>query len=135
MKLIEDVGYDASFSFIFSPRPGTPAAALADDTPHATKLARLQQLQAAIDANVRRFGESRVGTLQRVLVEGASRKDAGELMGRTVCNRVVNFAGDPRLVGQMVDLRISRSLAYSLRGELPTAESTLAGRAAALPVA
>jgi tRNA-2-methylthio-N6-dimethylallyladenosine synthase len=134
MKLIADVGFDASFSFIFSPRPGTPAAALHDDTPHEVKLARLHTLQAAIDANVRRFGERLVGTTQRVLVEGASRKDATEFMGRTDCNRVVNFAGDPRLVGQMVDLRIERSLAYTLRGEVPTREATT-GTASVSPAA
>ncbi|WP_076999357.1 tRNA (N6-isopentenyl adenosine(37)-C2)-methylthiotransferase MiaB [Variovorax sp. KK3] len=125
MKLIDELEFDNSFSFIFSPRPGTPAAQLHDDTPHAIKLARLQRLQAAIDANVKRFGQERVGTLQRVLVEGRSRKDASELMGRTECNRVVNFEGDPRLVGQMIDVRVTRSLAYSLRGEVPTAESRL----------
>jgi tRNA-2-methylthio-N6-dimethylallyladenosine synthase len=136
MKLIDELEFDASFSFIFSPRPGTPAAQLADNTPHAVKLARLQQLQAAIDGNVKRFGQSRVGTVQRVLVEGASRKDARELMGRTECNRVVNFEGDARLAGQMVDLRITRSLAYTLRGEVVTAESTQAsGREAAAPAA
>ena len=124
MKLIADMEFDASFSFIFSPRPGTPAAALHDDTPHEVKLARLHELQAAIDRNVKRFGERLVGTTQRVLVEGASRKDANELMGRTDCNRVVNFAGDARLVGQMVDLRIERSLAYTVRGEVPTREAT-----------
>ena len=123
MKLIDDMEFDASFSFIFSPRPGTPAAALHDDTPHEVKLARLHRLQAAIDANVKRFGQALVGTTQRVLVEGASRKDASELMGRTDCNRVVNFAGDARLVGQMVDLRVTRSLAYTLRGEVPVRES------------
>ena len=123
MKLIDDMAFDASFSFIFSPRPGTPAAALHDDTPHEVKLARLHRLQAAIDANVKRFGQALVGTTQRVLVEGASRKDASELMGRTDCNRVVNFAGDARLVGQMVDLRVTRSLAYTLRGEVPVRES------------
>ncbi|MBS0454285.1 MAG: tRNA (N6-isopentenyl adenosine(37)-C2)-methylthiotransferase MiaB [Proteobacteria bacterium] len=122
MKLIEDVGFDASFSFIFSPRPGTPAAALHDDTPHEVKLARLQKLQKTIDDNVRRIGESRVGTLQRVLVEGAAKHGEGILMGRTVCNRVVNFAGDARLVGQMIDLRITRSMAYTLAGEVPTRE-------------
>ncbi|MGJ7582514.1 tRNA (N6-isopentenyl adenosine(37)-C2)-methylthiotransferase MiaB [Variovorax sp. RHLX14] len=124
MKLIADMEFDASFSFIFSPRPGTPAAALHDDTPHEVKLARLHELQAVIDRNVKRFGERLVGTTQRVLVEGASRKDANELMGRTDCNRVVNFAGDARLIGQMVDLRIERSLAYTLRGEVPTREAT-----------
>jgi len=119
MKLIHDCDFDASFSFIFSPRPGTPAAALHDDTPHSVKLARLHELQAVIDRNVKRFGEALVGQTRRVLVEGASRKDATELMGRTECNRVVNFAGDPRLVGQMIDLRITKSLAYTLRGEVP----------------
>jgi tRNA-2-methylthio-N6-dimethylallyladenosine synthase len=119
MKLIEDCRFDSSFSFIFSPRPGTPAAALHDDTPHAVKLARLQQVQAAIDVNVKHFGQALVDTTQRVLVEGASRKNASELMGRTACNRVVNFEGDARLVGQMIDLRITRSLAYTLRGEVP----------------
>ncbi|HUD32574.1 MAG TPA: tRNA (N6-isopentenyl adenosine(37)-C2)-methylthiotransferase MiaB [Variovorax sp.] len=123
MKLIDDMEFDASFSFIFSPRPGTPAAALHDDTPHEAKLARLHRLQAAIDANVKRFGQALVGSTQRVLVEGASRKDANELMGRTDCNRVVNFAGDARLVGRMVDLRITRSLAYTLRGEVPVRAS------------
>ncbi|WP_219216174.1 tRNA (N6-isopentenyl adenosine(37)-C2)-methylthiotransferase MiaB [Variovorax boronicumulans] len=122
MKLIVDLDFDASFSFIFSPRPGTPAAALHDDTPHEVKLARLHELQAVIDRNVKRFGTALVGTTQRVLVEGASRKDASELMGRTDCNRVVNFEGDSRLVGQMIDLDITRSLAYTLRGEVPTRE-------------
>jgi len=130
MKLIDDVGFDASFSFIFSPRPGTPAANLPDETPHEVKLARLQKLQAVINANVKSIGESRVGTVQRVLVEGASRKDASELMGRTECNRVVNFQGDARLVGQMLDLRITRSLAYTLRGEVPMRET---GTLAAAP--
>jgi tRNA-2-methylthio-N6-dimethylallyladenosine synthase len=118
MKLIDELDFDASFSFIFSPRPGTPAAALDDETPHAVKLARLQALQAVIDGNVKRFGDARVGTAQRVLVEGASKKNARELMGRTECNRVVDFEGDARLVGQMVDLRITQSFAYTLRGEV-----------------
>jgi tRNA-2-methylthio-N6-dimethylallyladenosine synthase len=121
MKLIEDVGFDSSFSFIFSPRPGTPAAALSDDTPHEEKLRRLQVLQAAIEANARRIGESRVGTVQRILVEGPSRKSADELMGRTACNRIVNFPVGPqgaRLVGQMVDVSITSALPHSLRGEL-----------------
>ena len=124
MKLIHDCDFDASFSFIFSPRPGTPAAALHDDTPHAVKLARLQELQGVIDRNVKRFGQALVGQTKRVLVEGASRKDATELMGRTECNRVVNFAGDARLVGQMIDLRITKSLAYTLRGEVPVREGS-----------
>ncbi len=129
MKLIHDVGFDASFSFIFSPRPGTPAANLHDDTPHAVKLARLQQLQAAVEENVQRISAERVGTVQRVLVEGPSRKDASELMGRTACNRVVNFPGGPhaaRLVGQMVDVHITRALTNTLRGEVKINEPALA---------
>jgi tRNA-2-methylthio-N6-dimethylallyladenosine synthase len=120
MKLIDDVGFDSSFSFIYSPRPGTPAAALADDTPHETKLARLQHLQAVIEDNQRRIGQSRVGTVQRILVEGPSRKDADELMGRTECNRIVNFAGPARLVGQMIDVNITLAYPHSLRGEVVT---------------
>ncbi|MBP6249944.1 MAG: tRNA (N6-isopentenyl adenosine(37)-C2)-methylthiotransferase MiaB [Leptothrix sp. (in: Bacteria)] len=121
LRLIEDVGFDASFSFVFSPRPGTPAANLADDTPQEVKLARLQQLQALLETNVQRIGASRVGTLQRILVEGPSRKDPNELMGRTECNRIVNFPGGPnpaRLIGQMIDVAITAALPHSLRGEL-----------------
>jgi tRNA-2-methylthio-N6-dimethylallyladenosine synthase len=123
MKLVEDVGYDASFSFIFSPRPGTPAANLADDTPHEVKLRRLQHLQAVLEDNVRRISASRVGTVQRILVEGPSRKDKAELMGRTECNRIVNFAGPQRLVGQMVDVTITAALPHSLRGEVVLVEA------------
>jgi len=123
MKLIEDVGYDASFSFIFSPRPGTPAAALHDDTPHARKLQRLQEVQAAIEANAQRISASRVNTVQRILVEGPSRRDASELMGRTECNRIVNFAGPARLIGQMIDVRITEAYPHSLRAAVLTSES------------
>jgi len=126
MKLIEDVGYDASFSFIFSPRPGTPAAALHDDTPHEVKLRRLQHLQAVLEENVQRISASRVGTVQRILVEGPSRKDKSELMGRTECNRIVNFAGPQRLVGQMVDVTITQALPHSLRGEVVVRETAAA---------
>jgi tRNA-2-methylthio-N6-dimethylallyladenosine synthase len=126
MKLIEDVGYDASFSFIFSPRPGTPAANLHDDTPHEVKLARLQQVQAALETNFQRISQSRVGTVQRILVEGPSRKDASELMGRTECNRIVNFPGQPRLIGQMVDVTITQVMPHSLRGEVTTKEAVAA---------
>jgi tRNA-2-methylthio-N6-dimethylallyladenosine synthase len=118
MKLIDDVGFDSSFSFIFSPRPGTPAAALADNTSQAAKLARLQVLQARIEAQAQAISRSRVGTVQRVLVEGPSRKDAEELMGRTECNRIVNFKGMPRLVGQLIDVTIMQALPHSLRGEV-----------------
>ena len=118
MKLIDDIGFDNSFSFVFSPRPGTPAANLHDETPGDVKLRRLHQLQAVINANIKTISEQRVGTVQRILVEGASKRDAEELMGRTECNRVVNFAGQPRLVGQMVDVTITEAKAYTLRGEV-----------------
>ena len=121
MKLIDDVGYDASFSFIFSPRPGTPAANLADDTSHEVKLKRLQHLQAVVEENVRAISASRVGSTQRILVEGPSRKNAAELMGRSECNRIVNFdAGSDRgqLVGQMIDVLITEALPHSLRGRV-----------------
>ena len=120
MKLIDDVGYDTSFSFIFSPRPGTPAATLHDDTPHDVKLARLHRLQAVLDDSVRAISASRLGTVQRILVEGASRKDPTEMMGRTECNRVVNFKGQPRLIGQMLDITITEATQRSLRGEVLT---------------
>ncbi|HPG81062.1 MAG TPA: tRNA (N6-isopentenyl adenosine(37)-C2)-methylthiotransferase MiaB, partial [Piscinibacter sp.] len=126
MKLIEDIGFDNSFSFVFSARPGTPAANLPDDTPQALKLQRLQQLQAAIEANARRIGESRVGTVQRILVEGPSRKDADELMGRTECNRIVNFEGPARLIGQMIDVRITKAYPHSLRAEVLLREGAVA---------
>ncbi|MEW6466794.1 MAG: tRNA (N6-isopentenyl adenosine(37)-C2)-methylthiotransferase MiaB [Pseudomonadota bacterium] len=129
MQLIDDLGFDNSFSFIFSPRPGTPAANLHDDTPHAVKLARLQQVQAAIDANMRRISAAMEGSVQRILVEGPSRKNPAELMGRTECNRAVNFDGGPnaaRLVGQLLDVRITQALPHSLRGELVLRETALA---------
>ena len=122
MKLIDDIGFDNSFSFIFSPRPGTPAANLQDETPHEVKLKRLQTLQAAINANIATISNQRMGTVQRILVEGSSKRDAGELMGRTECNRVVNFAGDARLVGQLVDVTITETRSYTLRGEVVTNE-------------
>ena len=118
MKLVDDVGYDTSFSFIFSPRPGTPAANLHDETPHAVKLKRLQHLQSTLDESVRAISASRDGTVQRVLVEGPARKDANTLVGRTDCNRLVLFAGQPRLIGQMVDVRITEAPQRSLRGEV-----------------
>jgi tRNA-2-methylthio-N6-dimethylallyladenosine synthase len=122
MRLVDDVGFDASFSFVFSPRPGTPAAALGDDTGQAEKLARLQRLQAALETQVQRISQSRVGTRQRILVEGPSKKDRAELMGRTECNRIVNFKGQPRLVGQMLEVAITQALPHSLRGELVVRE-------------
>jgi tRNA-2-methylthio-N6-dimethylallyladenosine synthase len=118
MKLIDDVGFDNSFSFIFSPRPGTPAANLQDDTAHEIKLQRLHHLQEVINASITRISDSRLGTVQRILVEGVSKRDTSELMGRTECNRVVNFAGDTTWIGRLVDARITETRTYSLRGEL-----------------
>lgn len=120
MKLIADVRFDNSFSFIFSPRPGTPAANLPDDTPHEVKLRRLQELQAVINHNIKEISEERVGTVQRLLVEGVSKRDGSELMGRTECNRVVNFPGNQRLIGQLIDVKITEAKAYTLRGEVVT---------------
>jgi tRNA-2-methylthio-N6-dimethylallyladenosine synthase len=116
MTLIEEVGFDASFSFLYSPRPGTPAADLPDETPAAVKLARLKQLQAHIEAHARTISESMVGTRQRVLVEGHARKDVLELAARTGNNRVVNFPGDARLIGQLIEVDIVSALPHSLRG-------------------
>ena len=126
IKLMHDVYYDNSFSFIFSPRPGTPAANLHDDTPHSVKLCRLQEVQKIIDDNVRAINVQRVGSTQRIMVEGWSRKDATELMGRTECNRIVNFAGGPnseRLLGQMIDVTISEAYPHSLRGQVLVKET------------
>jgi tRNA-2-methylthio-N6-dimethylallyladenosine synthase len=123
MKLIEDVGFDASFSFIYSPRPGTPAAELADDTPAEVKTQRLMRLQQRIEAQAQAISRAMVGTVQRILVEGASKKDAAELAGRTDNNRIVNFAGQPRLAGRFIDVLITAALPHSLRGEVATRES------------
>jgi tRNA-2-methylthio-N6-dimethylallyladenosine synthase len=121
LELVEEVGFDNSFSFIYSRRPGTPAAELSDDTPQEVKLARLARLQERIDAQERRIGERMVGTRQRILVEGASRKDAAELSGRTGNNRVVNFKGSRKLVGQFVEVTVTAARRHSLRGEVGVA--------------
>ena len=121
MKLIDDVGYDNSYSFIFSPRPGTPAANLADDTPYDVKLARLQRLQKVIADNTRRYSDAMLNSVQRILVEGPSKKNPNELQGRTETNRVVNFESGPqsdRLIGQFIDIKITASNPYSLRGDV-----------------
>jgi tRNA-2-methylthio-N6-dimethylallyladenosine synthase len=123
MKLIDDIGYDSSFSFVFSARPGTPAASLQDDTPQEVKLERLQHLQAVVQANAQKISQAMVGTVQRILVEGPSKKDPGELQGRTENNRVVNFAGGANaehLIGQLIDVNIVQTYTYSLRGEILT---------------
>jgi tRNA-2-methylthio-N6-dimethylallyladenosine synthase len=118
LRLAEEVGFDASFSFVYSRRPGTPAASLPDATPHEVKLARLQRLQDQLNRQAQAIGEAMVGTLQRILVEGPSKKDPGELSGRTENNRVVNFRGAPRLTGQFVDVTITAAMPHSLRGEV-----------------
>ena len=118
LQLIDEVGFDASFSFVYSRRPGTPAADLPDGTPHEAKLARLRKLQDRIDRQARTIGSGMVGTRQQVLVEGAARKDAAEICGRTANNRVVNFPGPQRLAGQFVDVVITAARPHSLRGEL-----------------
>jgi len=125
MKLIDDVGFDASFSFLYSRRPGTPAADLADDTPEAVKREWLQRLQARIDAQAQAISGSMIGTRQRVLIDGMSRRNAAELAARTDNNRVVNFAGPRNLVGSFAEVTITAALAHTLRGELPTTDSTV----------
>ncbi len=122
MKLVEDIGFDASFSFIFSPRPGTPAAALEDSTPYEVKVRRLQELQAVIEANTLAISQTMVGQTHKILVTGNARKDPSELMGRTECNRIVNFKGHARLMNQLVDVKITQAFAHSLRAEVLTAE-------------
>ena len=126
MKLIDDVGFDGSFSFVYSARPGTPAADLADDTPQEVKLARLARLQKRIDEQAQAVSQTMVGTVQRILVEGHARKDATELAGRTDNNRVVNFPGAARLINQFIDVRITSALPHSLRGEVVTREAVSA---------
>jgi len=118
MKLIDDLGFDTSFSFVYSARPGTPAADLPDDTPADVKLARLARLQKRVEEHAARISAAMVGSVQRILVEGPSKKDPKELAGRTDNNRVVNFAGNPRLVGQFVEVTIVSALPHSLRGEI-----------------
>jgi len=118
MKLIDDVGFDQSFSFAYSRRPGTPAANLHDEVPADVASARLQRLQAAINDNARRYAEAMVGTVQRVLVEGPSAKDPAELTGKTENMRNVNFPGGTRLIGQFIDVRITEARTNSLRGEV-----------------
>ncbi|PLC53185.1 tRNA (N6-isopentenyl adenosine(37)-C2)-methylthiotransferase MiaB [Pollutimonas nitritireducens] len=120
MTLIRDVGFDQSFSFVYSRRPGTPAADLQDDTSKETKLERLYRLQALINDQAAQISASMVGSIQRILVEKPSKRDPNELSGRTENNRIVNFAGQPRLIGQMVDVRIVQTMANTLKGEIVT---------------
>ena len=120
MKLIDDIGFDASFSFVYSPRPGTPAADLDDPVDQVTKLRWLSHLQKRIEEQAQAISQAMVGKVETVLVEGPSRKNSDELAGRTANNRVVNFAGQPRLIGLFVDVTITAALPHSLRGEIAT---------------
>jgi tRNA-2-methylthio-N6-dimethylallyladenosine synthase len=121
MKMVEELNFDNSFSFVFSPRPGTPAANLADDTAPEVKLQRLQRLQALLDKNLKQISANMLGSTQQILVEGASKRDPNEMQGRTENNRVVNFiagANQERLIGQLIDVKITDVYSYSLRGEM-----------------
>ncbi len=118
MKLIEEVGFDTSFSFVYSRRPGTPAADLSDDTPQTVKLQRLQRLQALINEQAHAIARGMVGSTQRILVEGTSTRDPNELSGRTENNRIVNFPGHPRLIGQMIDVVITDAMTNTFRGRV-----------------
>lgn len=118
MRLIDEVGFDGAFSFVFSPRPGTPAAEFKDDTPYEAKLKRLMRLQQRIDEQASAISVGMVGSVQRVTVEGTAKKDPRELCGRTDNNRVVNFSGDPGLIGKVADVKITASLPHSLRGNV-----------------
>jgi tRNA-2-methylthio-N6-dimethylallyladenosine synthase len=117
MRLVEELNFDNSFSFLYSPRPGTPAADMSDDTPQEIKIGRLMRLQKTIEAQALTISQAMVGTTQRVLVEGHAKKDASELAGRTDNNRVVNFAGNERLINRFVDVIVTAALPHSLRGE------------------
>ncbi len=126
LRLVADVGFDQSFSFIYSARPGTPAASLAADTPAEEKKERLARLQALLDAHARDINAGMVGSVQRILVEGPSRRDANELTGRTENMRKVNFAGPSRLVGEFVDVVITEAKSNSLRGRVATLDERAA---------
>ena len=126
MDLVHEIGFDNSFSFIYSPRPGTPAANLPDDTPMEVKKQRLQILQNRLLMNVARYSESMVGSKQKILVTGVSKKDTQVLSGRTECNRVVNFAGPTQLIGQFTEVHITEALPNSLRGRLLELETITA---------
>jgi tRNA-2-methylthio-N6-dimethylallyladenosine synthase len=118
MKLIEEIGFDASFSFLYSPRPGTPAAEMLDEVSNETKMERLKRLKTRIDELENAVAENMVGTIQRIVVEGISKKDKQELAGRTDNNRVVNFVGTADLLGGFVEVKITSVSMHTLRGEL-----------------
>ncbi|OSI13153.1 tRNA (N6-isopentenyl adenosine(37)-C2)-methylthiotransferase MiaB [Neisseria canis] len=121
LKLVKDIAFDLSFVFIYSPRPGTPAANLPDETPHEEKVRRLEALNEVIEQETARINQTMLGTVQRCLVEGVSKKDPDQLQARTANNRVVNFTGHPSLINQMVELEITEAFTFSLRGEMVAA--------------
>ena len=123
LKLVEEIGFDDSYSFMYSPRPGTPAAGFADQIPLEIKQERLARLQIVLDASAKAISASMVGKVERLLIEGASRKNPKELAGRTSNNRVVNLPGSSRLIGMLVDVQITAALAHTLRGEIRLTES------------
>ncbi len=123
LKLVEEVNFDTSFSFMYSPRPGTPAASMPDQVPQGVKRARLASLQSALEASARAASHAMVGSVQKVLVEGPSKKDSAELSGRTENNRVINFAGPQRLVGTLAEVHVTGALPHSLRGEIRLRET------------
>jgi tRNA-2-methylthio-N6-dimethylallyladenosine synthase len=133
MKVIGDVNFDVSYSFIFSARPGTPAADMVDDVPDEVKKQRLYILQDRINQQANAWSRRMLGTVQRVLVEGTSRKSIMQLSGRTENNRVVNFEGTPDLVGKFVDIEILEVLTNSLRGKLVRTEDEMGLRIAESP--
>jgi tRNA-2-methylthio-N6-dimethylallyladenosine synthase len=118
LKLIDEVGFDNSFSYLYSPRPGTPAAEMTDDTPHQVKAARLKRLQDRLSSQEDAVGQSMLGSVQRVLVEGISKKNTLELAGRTDNNRVINFRGSPGMIGRFVEVSVTQVVRHTLRGEL-----------------
>jgi tRNA-2-methylthio-N6-dimethylallyladenosine synthase len=118
MDLVHEMGFDTSFSFIYSPRPGTPAANLVDDTPMEVKKQRLQILQNRLALHASRYSQSLIGSIQKLLVTGHAKKNNQQLSGRTECNRVVNFDGPPHLIGQFIEVRINEALPNSLRGRI-----------------
>ena len=126
MDLVHEIGFDTSFSFIYSPRPGTPAANLPDETPMEVKKQRLKILQDSILSNAARYSEAMVGSTQRILVISPSKKNPAQLAGRTECNRVVNFEGPHALIGQFVNVHITQAQPNSLRGRLVTESAVLA---------
>jgi len=118
MKLIEDVKFDQSFSFIYSKRPGTPASNIEDEIPMSVKKKRLQRLQETINGFASEVSQKMIGTIQKVLVEGTSKKDVNQLAARTENNRIVNFDGNPRLIGQIIDVEITEANRNSLKGKI-----------------